>query len=152
MKEKLLKTRSKVKKRKPKFQRKDSKKISKLGKRRKKKVKWRKPSGMHNKLRLKRAGYLRQPSIGWSSPKKVRGYIQDSLVKTISNVGDLEKINKGEMIIVKHIGRKKKIEIMKKAKEKNIVILNLKIKKYKKFLEKKNENTKSTKKDGSKGA
>ncbi|MEM4719652.1 MAG: eL32 family ribosomal protein [Candidatus Pacearchaeota archaeon] len=111
--------------------RKDSYRMSKLGKKRKKKIKWRKPRGKHNKLREKRKGYLRQPSIGWGSPKKIKGSLMGVKIKAISNLKDVENLQEGEKVMLLHIGKKKKQEILKKALEKNIEIINA----PKKFLE-----------------
>ncbi|UCD20871.1 MAG: 50S ribosomal protein L32e [archaeon] len=127
---KLLKQRRKVKKRKPKFLRKDSKKISKIGKKRKKKQKWRRPRGRDNKIREKQGGYSRQPSIGWGSPKKIKGFIGETLIKKVSSIEELKRIKDGEKIILAKLGKKKKIEIIKKALEKKIKILNIKTEKY----------------------
>ncbi|MEM2089953.1 MAG: eL32 family ribosomal protein [Candidatus Pacearchaeota archaeon] len=108
-----------MKKRKPKFVRKDSYRISRLGKRRKKKLKWRRPKGRHSKIREKRKGYLKQPSIGYGSPKR-------SHAKLIHNLSELESCKENEEIIIAHVGKKKRREIIKKALEKKIKILNLK--------------------------
>lgn len=129
-KEKLLELRKKLKKKKPFFIRKDSFKKSRLGKRRKKKQKWRRPRGRHSKLREKRKSYMSQPSIGWSSPKAVRGLINEFKPKLIHNAQELEKLEKDEIAIIGTIGKKKKIEIAEKAFEKNIKILNLNVKKF----------------------
>jgi len=127
---KLIEERKKVKGKKPRFIRKDSYKRSRLGKRRKKKVKWRRPRGKHSQVRTKRKGYIIQPSIGWGSPKKVRGFFREKTVRTIHTLKEMEKISSGENIFLAHIGKKLKIEFLKKAQEKGIKILNLKADKY----------------------
>jgi len=105
-----------------KFLRRTSKKISKLGKRRKNKQVWRKPKGRDNKMREKRRGQPAVVKIGYQkqNPK--------SLI-IIYNTKDLEKVKKQDLVIVGKIGKKKKIELLKKAKEKGIK-LNLNIEKY----------------------
>jgi len=119
-----------LKKRKPRFIRKDSFKISKLGKRRKKKQKWRKPRGRHSKLREKRTGHMIQPSIGWSSPKAVRGFVQESKPVLVYNLSDLENLKHDEIAVIGKVGKKKKIEIIEKAVAKNIKILNVNTNKF----------------------
>ena len=113
---------------------------SKLGKRRKKKQVWRKPTGRDNKMREKRRGYPVVVSTGYQKAKKIKGRIKGKKPITVSSIKDLEKIKKNEIIILGRMGKKKKIEISKKAKEKGLEIYNLNIKKFlKKDTKKKNE-------------
>jgi len=104
----------------PKFIRRNWTKASRLGKGRKKKQVWRAPKGRHSKTRKKRKGYPIKVMIGFKKSQKEK-------LKMISNLNELEKIGKEEKIIIGKIGMKKKIEIAKKAKEKGIVIINLKV-------------------------
>lgn len=121
------------------FLRRNAIKHSKFGKRRKKKQVWRKPKGRDNKMREKRKGKPPVVSIGYQKPKSEKKH-----VKIIQNLNDFEKIKENDMIIFGNIGKRKKLEIAKKAYEKKIPILNLNVKK---FLEK---NTKEEKKNESK--
>lgn len=109
------------KRKKPKFVRKDSHKISRLGKRRKKKLKWRRPKGKHSKVREKRKGYPKQPSIGYKLPEKER-----QVAKLVHNVDEINNCKENDVVIIAHVGKKKRKEIIKRALEKNIKILNLK--------------------------
>ena len=121
--ERLLQIRKQLKKKKPKFLRQDAHKRKKLEK------KWRSPKGMHSKMRKKLRGYRKQPSIGYSSPKKVRHLTESGLKKIIiNNIKSLSNINpKTEvMVLAKTVGLRKKVELLKKAKEMNIKILNVK--------------------------
>ena len=139
-----------LKKRKPTFLRKDTFKKSKLGRKRKKKQKWKRPRGRHSKLREKWTGYMIQPSIGWSSPKAVRGLVQELKPKLIFNAAELDHLKEGEIGVVGKIGKKNKMEIAEKAAAKNIRLLNLNakkfIKRFKKELEKKKEEKSKVKK------
>ena len=106
------------KKKKPKFLRKDWHKKSKLGIRRKSKLRWVRPRGRHNKLRLKKKSRGAWPSIGYSQSKAIRGKIQGLNPVYVKNLSDLLKVKKDEeMAVIASIGMKKKIEIAKKAKE-----------------------------------
>ena len=109
---------------------------SKLGKRRKKKQVWRKPTGRDNKMREKRKGYPTVVSVGYKQDKKLRGNIKDKTPVLVQNVEGLELIKKNEIVIVGNVGKKKKIEIVKKAKEMKIKIHNLNIKTFLKKFEK----------------
>lgn len=104
-----------------KFLRRISNRYSCLGKGRKKKQKWRKPTGRHNKMREKRVGKPCVVSIGYGKQEKQKRIM-------IQNVKDLDRIN-NEVAIVGKVGKKKKIEIAKKAKEKGIKLSNLNVSK-----------------------
>lgn len=105
-------------------------KYSKLGRGRKKKQIWRRPTGRDNKMREKRRGYPAVVSVGYKTEKKVKGKIQGKAPIMVNNIQDLEKIEKNTIIILGHMGKKKKLEISKKIKEKGLEIYNLNIKKF----------------------
>jgi large subunit ribosomal protein L32e len=113
-----------------KFIRRTWKKYSKLGRRRKKLQKWRRPTGRDNKMREKRKGRPPIVSVGFAKDKKVRGLIEGKKQVIINNEKGLEKIGKNEIVILGKIGKKKKIQIVEKAKEKKIKIYNVNIKKF----------------------
>ena len=125
-----------IKKAKTKFLRRTWKRYSKLGKGRKKKQVWRKPTGRDNKMREKRKGYPVVVSIGYSSDNKIKGKIKGKTPVLINNVKDLEKIKQNQIAIVGNVGKKKKIDIVKKANEKKILLQNINIKKFSKKIEK----------------
>lgn len=107
---------------------------SKLGKGRKKKQVWRRPKGRDNKMREKRKGYPIVVSVGYKKKKSERKNI-----RVVRNIEDLEKTEKNDMIIIGDIGKKKKIEIAKKAIKMKIPIQNINIKKFLKKSEKQKE-------------
>ena len=102
------------------FLRRISNRYSKLGKRRKKKQVWRRPTGRDNKMREKRRGYPARVSIGYKNAEKEKAII-------IQNPKELEKVNKKSIIVAGNVGKKKKIEIAKKAKELKIQLSNFNI-------------------------
>lgn len=108
-----------------KFLRTSTRNFIRLGKNRKKKQKWRKPRGRHNKIREKRKGKPRKVEIGYRKNKKERGKIKGKIPIIIKNVKELENINKDEnIIIIGKVGKKKKKEILEIAEKKGIEILN----------------------------
>ena len=133
-----------------KFLRRSAGNYSKLGKRRKKKQIWRRPRGRDNKMREKRRGY---PSIVSMGYRKKEGDRKKIIV--IRNSNELEKYSKKDYLVLGKIGRKKKIEILKKAQERKIPLANVNIKKFlekeekiaKKKIEKKEEKSKTKKTD-----
>lgn len=120
---------------KPRFVRKDWHKISSLGLRRKNKQVWRKPKGRHNKLREKKKSHGVWPSIGYRSPRIIRGTVKGIKPVIVHNEMELENLSKDNGIIIAHVGLKNKSKIVKKAVAKSIRILNLNTKEFLKDLE-----------------
>lgn len=110
-------------KKRKKFIRRNWDKYSRLGLRRKKLQKWRRPRGIHSKMRKRRAGYPTRPEIGMKSPSKE--------IRLIGNLRELSGLKKGEEIVIRKIGRKLRQEIEKKAQELGVRILNKKQEKTK---------------------
>jgi ribosomal protein L32E len=103
---------------------------SKLGRGRKKKQKYRKAKGRHNKIRENNRGNPVLVGVGYKKQKKA------AEIKVIYNIKELFALGNGEKIILGKIGQKKKLEIIEKSKEKNIKIINLRIKKLMAKIEK----------------
>jgi len=119
-----------------KFLRRSWDRYSKLGKRRKKKQVWRRPTGRHNKMREKRKGKPATVSIGYRTNKKNRGLINNMVPKTVYNLKDLENLKNNQMIILGDVGKKRKIELLKEIVKKNIKVYNINPKKFLKKYEK----------------
>lgn len=102
-----------------KFLRTNTRLYKRLGKSRKKLRKWRRPRGRHNKLREKIRGKPARPVIGFKKPEKTKIKIE-----IISNLKELEALSKGEKIIIGSIGRKNKVKLREKAKEKGLEVVN----------------------------
>lgn len=118
---KALKLRAKMKRKKPNFMREGSKNFKRVGK------KWRRPRGDQSKLRKhkKSKGFIPHP--GYGSPRSVRGLHPSGFEEVlVFNTKDLERINpeKQACRIASTVGKKKRIEIMKKTEEKKIKVLN----------------------------
>jgi large subunit ribosomal protein L32e len=116
---------------------------SKLGKRRKKKQVWRKPTGRDNKMREKRKGYPVVVQIGYKTKKNLRNLLKNKKPLIIYNIKDLEKIKNNEIGIIAKIGKKKKIQIANKAKELGIKLYNLNPEKFLKLNSEKKHLTES---------
>ena len=110
-----------------KFLRRAYNEMSKLGMRRKKKQRWRKPTGRDNKMREKRKGYPVIVSIGYRGEKKVRGTLKEKTPIVIMNVADLQKVEKNHIAHIGNVGKRKKIEIVNKAKTMHIEFYNLNV-------------------------
>ncbi len=108
------------------FLRQDYMRYFKLGKKRKKLQKWRRPKGRHSKMRKKRKGYPASPSIGYKKPAKEQDKIKNLTPKIVNNLKDLASAQKYNILVLaKRLGAKKRIEIIKKAEEMKLKILNL---------------------------
>jgi ribosomal protein L32E len=110
---------------------------SRLGRKRKKIQTWRRATGRHNKVRLKRKGYPIKVMIGFRTPSVERDLIQDTKPIKVMNVKELSKVGKGQSAIIGKVGNKKRLEILKAAKEKKIIVANLNVKKKIKSIESK---------------
>lgn len=112
----LLDVRKVKKSKKPTFLRQDAHKLKNL------KKNWRRPKGRHSKMRLRFKGYRTIPTIGYSSPKEVRGLNKDGLKEVIvHNLKDLSKLEKGCIAIIgSKVGLKKRLEMLNKIKEMKI--------------------------------
>ena len=110
---------SNLRKKKPNFLRQNSNKY-------KFKNKWRAPRGLHNKIRLKRKGHVKQPSVGYGTPNEIKYIDKNTGFRPVlvSNIAELAEINqKTESVIISaRIGMKKKVEIIKKCQELNLSI------------------------------
>lgn len=137
----LLELREEIKRKKPSFVRQDAHK-KRLRKR------WVKPRGLHSKVRLRKRGHPKKVSSGYGFPKGVRGLSKEGLkMIRIHNEKELNSVEKEKegIIVSGNVGLKKKVLLLKKAKEKGIKVLNLDVDGYikkkeeeiKKMLEKK---------------
>jgi len=123
-----------------KFLRRTGDRYSKLGKGRKKKQTWRKPTGRDNKMREKRRGYPVVVSIGYRNAKKTRGELEKKKPVIVKNIKELGKIKENQIAIIGKIGKKKKIQIAEKAKEMKIKLHNMNAVKFLKLNKKEEKN------------
>ena len=92
-------------------------------------MKWRRPKGLHSKLRLNIRGKLKNVSQGYRSPKKIRGLHKSGLeVIRVASSKELIELDakKHGIVISSTVGKKKRVDILKKAKELNFNVLNIK--------------------------
>lgn len=116
-----LKLRLKIKRSKPDFVRKRAGIYKSLG------TKWRMPKGVHSQLRRHKREAGNIPKPGYGSPRTVKGLHPSGFEEVmIYNINDISKINpqKQACRISSTVGKKKKIEIMKKTEEMKIKVLN----------------------------
>jgi large subunit ribosomal protein L32e len=117
----LLELRKKIKSRSPEFQRFESWRYVRIHE------PWRKPKGVDNHTRLSVNGWPPLVKVGYRGPKKVRGLhpsgYRDVLVHNMSELLSISP--KTDAARLAHgLGKRKKIELAKKAKELRIRVLN----------------------------
>jgi len=120
----MAEQKSTVKRKKPIFLRSTWNKMHKLGKKVKSKRKWRANRGRDSKMRLKERGYARSPNTGWGSDSSIRNQVNGMLATRVETLKDFDNFPKGHGVIIGKVGAKKKAELINKAGELKLTILN----------------------------
>jgi large subunit ribosomal protein L32e len=113
---------------------------------------WKRPRGLHNKLRRKRKGIGAWVSTGYKMPVAVRGFLRSGLKPVlVTNLAELKKLDpaKNAAIVSAATGKKNKIAMLKKATSMKLTISNIKdattyVKNIEDALAKKRETKKSS--------
>lgn len=117
-----LEIREKISQKRPDFIRQDAHRFPRLGE------KWRAPKGPRSKMRLKKAGRPAIVEPGYRGPRIVRGLHPCGKKEVlIHNVDELEGLDPSLHVlrIASSVGRKKRIEIIKKAQSLNLKVVNI---------------------------
>jgi large subunit ribosomal protein L32e len=119
--ERLLKIRKDVAEHRPEFVRPESWRYDRLH------PEWRKPKGLDNKVRKSIKGWPRRVKVGYRGPASVRGYHSSGHVEVlVYNAEDLSKVVPGKEVVRMGgtVGARKRAEIMKRASELGLRVLN----------------------------
>ncbi len=119
--ERLLRIRAEAKRRKPEFTRMNAWMLARLG------DKWRRPKGLDNKIGHEIKGYPAKVKVGYGSPRLARGRHPSGYAEVlVHNPRELEGLDPAlHAIRIAHtVGRRKRIEILKKAEELGLKVLN----------------------------
>ena len=116
--------RTKISKKRPKFQRQESWRYDRI------KINWRKPKGFDSKMRIQKKGWPAIVKIGYRGPKLARGLhpsgFYDKLVYNIDELNYLDPKTDAIRISSK-IGKRYKLNIVKTAEQLGFHILNPRI-------------------------
>jgi len=115
----LLEVRKNQKAKKPEFIRRDGHKKARL------EMKWHRPKGLHNKMRLHKGGKPACVSSGYGSPKLVKGLASNGMQPVVvASLTSLSLINAKEQLAVlsSGLGQKKRTQLLEKAKELGITV------------------------------
>ena len=120
-KETALKLRKRIKSKKPDFQREEGWRYKRL------KRSWRRARGLDSKMRKKFSGWPKSVEIGYRGPKEARGLhpsgYEEVLVRTLDDIAKVDP--KTQAIRIAHsVGAKKRVELLDRAKDRKIHILN----------------------------
>ncbi|HEX2558178.1 MAG TPA: 50S ribosomal protein L32e [Nitrososphaera sp.] len=117
----LLAARKKVAEKRPEFIRQESWRYDRLA------VNWRKPKGKDNKMRKQKAGVPAIVKVGYRGPKAARGLhpsgYTDNIVHNVLEISILDPKNDAARI-ARTVGKKKRIEMIAKATQLGIKVLN----------------------------
>jgi large subunit ribosomal protein L32e len=119
--EELLAARKKVAQKRPNFVRQESWRYDRLAEN------WRKPKGKDNKMRKQKSGMPAIVKVGYRGPRAARGLHPSGYRdNVIHNTAELSKLDpKNDAARIGHtVGKKKRIEIISKATELGIKVLN----------------------------
>lgn len=117
-----IELRKKLKAKKPKFARQDTHKT-------KVKERWRRPKGLHSKMRHANAGHRRMVEAGYGSPRGVRGLDPTGLCPVrVATLADLAKVDKerDSIVLAATLGLRKRAAIVTEANTKGLKVLNIK--------------------------
>nr|AOZ56132.1 ribosomal protein L32E [uncultured korarchaeote] len=104
------------------------KKFIRIGVKPNKMYRWRRPRGIDNKQRLKLKSRPPMPEIGYGKQKSIKGLHPSGLKPVlVYNAKMLENIDRDKVIAIvgRTVGKRKRLEIAKKAAELGVKIANL---------------------------
>ena len=120
-KQRLMKLRKKISKKRPHFKRFESWRFVRI------KDQWRKPRGIDNKMRTEEQGWPKSVKVGYGGPAAVRSLHPSGKEEVmVWNPADVDRVDAKTQVarIGGSVGGKKREAIIEKAEELNILILN----------------------------
>jgi large subunit ribosomal protein L32e len=118
----LIEIRKRLSKKRPSFRRVESWRYKRV------KDSWRKARGIDSQTRMKEKSGVKSPSVGYRSPKKVRGIHPSGYEEVrVFNINDIKGLNnkKHALKLSGRIGAKKRIALIDYAQNRGFKILNI---------------------------
>ncbi len=104
----------------------DTFKFKRLGSHQKKKARWHRPRGKQNKTRRHRNNYPCCPEVGHRTPRAHIHEIRGLVPVRVTSINELAKLApKTGIVIAKQLGAKSRIELIKQAEAKGLVLMNI---------------------------
>ncbi|MBI4145712.1 50S ribosomal protein L32e [Candidatus Woesearchaeota archaeon] len=118
----LLELRKKINAKRPRFRHYDHQKRKEVG------TRWRRPKGLHNKMRKGVWGKPATVNVGYRGPAAVRGLSSAGLVPVLVYApAGLAKVDvKTQGVIIGSVGDRKRALLLKECKSKGVRVLNVK--------------------------
>lgn len=101
-------------------------KFSRHAAHRKKRLKtnWRRPRGLHNKMRLEKKSAKPRVKEGYRTKKETRGLKNGLEIIRVHNVSDVKAVDvKTQGVVIANIGMKKKLAVLEEIKSQKITLL-----------------------------
>lgn len=120
--QRALELREKISRKRPDFIRQEAHRFPRLGE------KWRAPKGPRSKMRLKKAGRAAIVEPGYRGPKIVRGFHPCGKKEIlVHNPKELDGLDPSLYVvrIASSVGKKKRLEIIKKAQSMKLRVINM---------------------------
>lgn len=89
--------------------------------------KWRRPRGIDNPMRMKEKGYPPVVSVGYRTPRCIRGLHPTGLKPVVvHSVKELERLNPSEVIVYigSTVSTRRRVEIINRARELGFLLAN----------------------------
>ena len=88
---------------------------------------WRKPKGLHSKMRNSRKGHNLLPKLGYASPKKANGLTRDGLkLQVVRNLNELNNVKDGCVAVGSDVGLRKRIVLLEEIINKRLKLFHVK--------------------------
>ena len=88
---------------------------------------WRKPKGLHSKMRNSRKGHNLLPKLGYASPKKVKNLTRDGLkLQVVRNLNELNNVKDGCVAVGSDVGLRKRIVLLEEIINKRLKLFHVK--------------------------